>query len=148
MILNARSSDSGLYVCQAKNEIGKTEAVTQIVVASLPEFKSKPLTNSTLFAGDILRSDCNGYDPTLVVSWERRNGLLFDHRAAVDPNGTLSITQVTTSDSGDYICELSTDGGIFKNKATLRLSVVTSKLTVIHALTLPVFFANGPLLDH
>ncbi|KAK3733935.1 hypothetical protein QZH41_009582 [Actinostola sp. cb2023] len=126
MIFSSRPSESGMYICQARNEIGKAEAITQVVVASLPQFHIKPPRNMSVFAGDIVRANCSGsHDPTLTITWIRMNGLLMDQRTTVDSNGTLTITQVTTSDSGEYVCELSSDGGIFRNEAVLMLSVVT-----------------------
>ncbi|KAL9961350.1 hypothetical protein ACROYT_G030270 [Oculina patagonica] len=97
--------DIGSYVCQAKNALGETSAVTLLVVFSLPKFITRPPHTVTKFTGSDLSLTCSATgDPTPTISWKRSKGAWVEERMKVN-EGTLQISSLSEADSGIYICE-------------------------------------------
>lgn len=51
-IVNTTVGDSGMYVCEATNFIGRARAMTQLVVLSIPRFTVKPPEEFIINTGD------------------------------------------------------------------------------------------------
>lgn len=52
-LVNTTAEDSGVYVCKAANSIGKAEAMTQLVVLTIPRFIVRPPEDLKANTGDI-----------------------------------------------------------------------------------------------
>lgn len=123
-ILNSTTGDSGMYVCEATNAIGRARVMTQLVVLAIPRFVVKPPEDVSISTGDILTVNCSAQgDQTLRVTWSREYAALPDHRATVRDDGTLIINQLVPEDSGKYFCTASSVGGAVKVTADMNLVV-------------------------
>ena len=66
-IVNTTTGDSGIYVCEAVNTIGRARVMTQLVVLTVPSFTVKPPEILTVNTGENFR---------LSESESRKEGLL------------------------------------------------------------------------
>lgn len=101
----AEKNDIGSYVCQAKNTLGETSAVTSLVVLPIPIFITKPPQTIIKAPGDDLSISCSAAgDTPPTISWKRSKGAWEEERMKVD-RGTLKISALNENDFGTYICE-------------------------------------------
>uniref|UniRef100_A0A182N3M8 Ig-like domain-containing protein n=1 Tax=Anopheles dirus TaxID=7168 RepID=A0A182N3M8_9DIPT len=82
-------------------------------------FLSVPTTVKR-YENDTVLLPCYHHSPYRYVRWSRDDLLLLDSRypdlqapprMRLWPNGSLEVTEVQTEDTGDYTCEIMTDGG-------------------------------------
>uniref|UniRef100_A0A182Q145 Ig-like domain-containing protein n=1 Tax=Anopheles farauti TaxID=69004 RepID=A0A182Q145_9DIPT len=82
-------------------------------------FLSVPTTVKR-YENDTVLLPCYHHSPYRYVRWSRDDLLLLDSRypdlqapprMRLWPNGSLEVTSVQTEDTGDYTCEIMTDGG-------------------------------------
>ncbi|EDO38723.1 predicted protein [Nematostella vectensis] len=123
-ILAARANDSGDYFCSARNHIGSTIARTQLVVFALPRFIISPPKSLKAEVGSDVILPCKAYGspPPLVITWHRHGKSIPQERSGVI-DGVLRLIDVTTADSGVYVCT-ATSSGIFDAQAMTRLEVL------------------------
>lgn len=69
-IVNTTTGDSGIYVCEAVNTIGRARLMTQLVVLTVPSFTVKPPEILTVNTGENVRLSESGR------SGSREEGLL------------------------------------------------------------------------
>ena len=99
----ATRNDAGAYECQATNRLGQASAVTTVIVWPPPKLTTKPVKSAVELPGRNLSLNCFVSDQN-TISWRRIGGTWEDKRTKIQ-NGTLTIYNLKTSDSGSYICE-------------------------------------------
>ena len=83
----------------------KPSSVTTLFVWSAPKFILKPPDRVINSIGGSLVLNCSATGETLpIISWKRSGGAWEGERMKVR-RGTLTISGLTESDSGIYICE-------------------------------------------
>ncbi|XP_067046450.1 contactin-4-like isoform X1 [Acropora muricata] len=102
-LVGARKTDTGLYQCRAKNNLGESSALTTLVVWTQPKFILRPPSRVDKNSGQNLLLKCKA-TPLASVFWRRVEGDWIADRMKVK-NGTLEISSLTQSDSGSYVCE-------------------------------------------
>ncbi|XP_027874644.1 secreted immunoglobulin domain 4 [Xiphophorus couchianus] len=102
---SVRPEDSGVYVCQADNNVGKSEAEVELVVVGPPgtPVASVNIEEMTAIEGQTVTIECKATgSPTPVITWSKlRAPLPWKHAVA---DGVLTLTDVGRQDSGQYIC--------------------------------------------
>ncbi|KAF2367998.1 Laminin G domain [Trinorchestia longiramus] len=98
---------------------GETAGALQQVVIDEPRIQVVAVGSTVTY---YCRADNPSQDGRLYISWSRKNGELPYGRASDDRTGRLVITQVQTSDSGQYVCTIS-DGFnlVLQTEATLTV---------------------------
>ncbi|XP_048879246.1 neural cell adhesion molecule L1-like isoform X2 [Brienomyrus brachyistius] len=111
---SVEESDDGEYQCSAKNTQGVATHTYTVTVEAAPYWTKQPV--SQLYApGETVRLDCQADGiPTPTISWSLNGNPI----AAVDPDvrrmvhgGTLTLRDVTNSDTAVYQCEASNKHG-------------------------------------
>ncbi|KAK4877721.1 hypothetical protein RN001_010227 [Aquatica leii] len=115
-IKNIKASEGGLYVCEARNELGYREASAKVeietVVQRPPTFIYKPYDIQAVL-GSTIELPCKGDGvPTPGLQW-RKDGseLLRTGRIRISVNGNLYIVGVALEDAGRYECTAINDHG-------------------------------------
>ncbi|XP_048761303.2 protein sidekick-2-like isoform X2 [Ostrea edulis] len=124
-------TESGVYMCFARNEAGETKKATWIKVnSSPPEIINKPV-NLTITEGSNARLPCEATGaPKPTVSWKRivSNSpvdIVSGGRIQILDNGQLLITTTVSTDSGQYVCNASNSRGSQSAEAFLEVYVKT-----------------------
>ncbi|XP_064595276.1 roundabout homolog 1-like isoform X2 [Liolophura sinensis] len=133
-IEKAQVSDEGLYICQAENSVGSTEAVARLSVHSHPAFVVTP-SDKVVGVGRTLTLQCQVEgNPPPAVFWSRGTGqeLMFpkqDHgRFSVGDDGTFRVENIQHEDAGEYQCQaLSVAGSAV---ATVKIEVRDSVASI------------------
>ena len=125
-LLDVRKADSDNYICTASNLLGNVVKRTVLVVVSLPQFTVKPPVEVVAVIGDTLTLNCSATgDPKPLISWKRQGAKLpVDRTQPI--NGALVISDITTSDRGNYIC-VATSAGVFDVEASTYVKIVIRK---------------------
>ncbi|KAK5642959.1 hypothetical protein RI129_009126 [Pyrocoelia pectoralis] len=108
-IKNTKASDAGLYVCEARNELGYREASANVVVETIvqkpPILIYKPYDIQAIL-GSTIELPCKGEGvPTPGLQW-RKDGseLSRTGRIRTSVTGNLYIVGITPDDAGRYEC--------------------------------------------
>lgn len=108
-IKNAIASDAGLYVCEARNELGYREASANVVIETVvknpPTLIYKPYDIRAIL-GSTIELPCKGEGtPTPGLQW-RKDGseLARTGRIRTSVTGNLYIVGITLEDAGRYEC--------------------------------------------
>ena len=103
-IQNAQS-DSGLYKCEASNNLGLDSAVTQLNVVELARFTVSPPSQLEVSTVQNITVRCQAAgDPQPTITWRKEGGKLPAGRSSVSADGTLKIWNLREEDSGKYSC--------------------------------------------
>ncbi|XP_068760850.1 uncharacterized protein [Montipora capricornis] len=121
-VLQVRKEDSDYYFCSAENLLGRVEEKTFVVVVSLPQFTVEPPAKVSAILGADLRLNCSATgDPQPLISWKKKGGQLPVGRTQ-PTKGALIITNLTTSDTGNYLC-VATSAQIFDVETSTYVEV-------------------------
>nr|XP_022318503.1 protein sidekick-like isoform X2 [Crassostrea virginica] len=157
-------TESGVYMCFARNEAGETKKATWIKVnSSLPEIIDKP-ENLTITEGSNARLPCEATGaPKPTVAWKKMTSsgpvdVVSGERTQILENGQLLIVTAVSTDSGHYVCNASNSRGSQTAEAFLEVyelphkPVVTSvvqnpsDLRSINVSWSPGFDGNSPII--
>ena len=122
-IFKAQKKDSGLYKCQASNNLGQDSAVTQLVVVQLPHFTVSPPSMLKVSKNQNITVPCQAIgDPPPKVTWMKEKGNFPFGRSELSVDGTLQIWNTKEEDSGKYTC-MASSAGVFKTFSQMMLNV-------------------------
>ena len=122
-ILSTVKSDGGIYVCEASNLLGISNAEVHLVVVNLPRFTEKPSGPIYKLPGDDVTLPCSAEgDLPPVISWRKDGGQLPAGRTQIQ-GGSLTISNLQLSDTGAYTC-VATSATVFDSDVTVRLRVI------------------------
>ena len=113
-IMNAHKSDSGLYKCEASNNLGHDSAVTQLNVVELPHFTVSLPSQLKVSTFQNITVPCQAtgdpQHPQPTIMWRKEGGKLPAGRSSVSADGTLKIWNLRgREDSGRYTCVASSN---------------------------------------
>ncbi|CAL1298850.1 unnamed protein product [Larinioides sclopetarius] len=128
-IRRVSQSDSGVYICSARNSAGVTEERIQLIVEEIdnslvPELMVEDrVTTATVNSSVELRCFVRGTDRDLYLKWTRTDGgqIPASHRLQ---DGVLFIPNVQPEDAGEYSCLGIVEGDVVLFTARARLAVV------------------------
>ncbi|XP_077422007.1 immunoglobulin superfamily member 10 isoform X1 [Vanacampus margaritifer] len=140
-IRNAKPIDGGEYVCMARNPGGETRRVYKLEIGGNPPVINGYHQNRTVlkdFSTKYSRKfiDCKAEgNPTPTITWIMPDNIFlrapyFGGRINVHHNGTLEIRNIRPTDTGEFICMATNDGGE---------SVLAVQLEVTNTLRRPIF---------
>ncbi|XP_022097303.1 inactive tyrosine-protein kinase 7-like [Acanthaster planci] len=117
-----QARDNGNYTCKASNIAGEKTRQLGVVVATVPEFTTRPMDTAAKEMSDAwLHCQADG-NPKPRITWQGDgNSQLQDRRFLTLDNGTLHIRNLMMSDEGGYVCQVSTIAGTDAAKVTLRV---------------------------
>ena len=119
-ILSTVKSDGGIYVCEASNLLGISNAEVHLVVVNLPRFTEKPSGPVLGLPGNDVTLPCSAEgDPPPVISWRKDGGQLPAGRTRIQ-GGSLTISNLQLSDTDTYTC-VATSANIFVSEVAVRL---------------------------
>ncbi|XP_054634735.1 basement membrane-specific heparan sulfate proteoglycan core protein-like [Dunckerocampus dactyliophorus] len=100
-----RPADSGVYICQAENNVGVAEVKVEVIVEGGPGVPKASVSHKemTVVEGHTVTMECQATGtPAPVITWSKlRAPLPWKHTVA---GGVLTLTNVGRQDSGQYIC--------------------------------------------
>ncbi|XP_078319648.1 protein sidekick-like isoform X2 [Crassostrea virginica] len=124
-------TESGVYMCFARNDAGETKKATWIKVnSSPPEIIDKP-ENLTITEGSNARLPCEATGaPKPTVAWTKMTSsgpvdVVSGERTQILENGQLLIVTAVSTDSGHYVCNASNSRGSQTAEAFLEVYVKT-----------------------
>lgn len=115
-IKDAKESDSGLYVCEARNQLGFREVSAKVKITKTtkgpPQFIYKPYNIET-FIGSTIELPCKAEgDPSPGIQWQKDGATMQrTGRTKVSLTGNLYIYSVLPEDQGRYECTAINDYG-------------------------------------
>lgn len=126
-ISHVHKNDSDTYFCSAANHLGRVEKKTLLVVVSSPRFTVRPPLKTAAILGCSVRLNCSPTGDSMpVVSWKKLGGQLPVGRSQ-QISGTLVITDLRTSDTGNYVC-VATSAGVLNVETATYVEVLKGKL--------------------
>ncbi|OQV22407.1 Titin [Hypsibius exemplaris] len=131
-ILDARSEDSGTYVCQARNSLGQAESVCRLTCAPRGKSVVKPMFQEQLVAapaGDLNENDYVHLetrleprnDPHILIEWYH-NDRLIQTGQRLRPHYDFGIVTL------DIVGAYAEDSGVWTVKATNSLGTDSSSV--------------------
>ncbi|XP_072174592.1 basement membrane-specific heparan sulfate proteoglycan core protein-like [Diadema setosum] len=131
-IRNLQASDQGIYVFTASNRYGSGsgEVNLQVVGQAMRVVIQEP-QRVEVSEGETVVFRCTGISqvPAYTIAWSRIDGFLPAN--ARDIMGTLTITGVTLSDAGQYVCMGSNSLDTAEAYATIVVTSSSQRPTVI-----------------
>jgi gliding motility-associated-like protein len=99
VIVNAQTTDSGDYTCEAKSgTCSVTSPIAAMIVNQAPQVITQPISN-VYCSGDDITLSVGVSIPTVTYQWQF-NGTDISG----ETNFELQLTNVNTANSGDYVC--------------------------------------------
>ncbi|XP_051581270.1 hemicentin-1-like isoform X1 [Myxocyprinus asiaticus] len=139
-ITETRVTDSGLYICVAKNIAGNFTQMVKLSVLVPPSIRAGPRAMKVK-VGHAIDLPCVAQGvPEPSVSWLKDGTALLDGSQYRISDGTLTMSQVGLIDEGVYICMASNIAG--KDEANIQLQVQVPPVVEISE---PPF--NSPLQE-
>ncbi|XP_040902097.1 roundabout homolog 2 [Toxotes jaculatrix] len=118
-ITDVHPEDSGFYICQAISVAGSVLTKALLEVEGGPSGRVPPIirqgpANQTVSRGATVQLHCRVIGgPSVKISWEKDGEKLQGNkpRLTLMENGTLQITDIKDTDSGMYMCVVSSATG-------------------------------------
>uniref|UniRef100_A0A673UEV7 Vascular cell adhesion protein 1 n=1 Tax=Suricata suricatta TaxID=37032 RepID=A0A673UEV7_SURSU len=122
-LIAMRMEDSGIYVCEGVNQVGKNGKEVELIVQVAPMDTTVLVSpSSVLEEGSSVNMTCssNGL-PAPKILWSRQ--LNNGHLQPLSENSTLTLTSTKMEDSGIYVCEGINQAGISRKEVELIIQV-------------------------
>lgn len=123
-----KESETGTYVCIAKNHHGSIQAITRILLPVAAEIVNPP-RNTTVIEKNRVEMTCGakGVPGNITYRWFHKGILISElnwlaHRTETKKDGTLVIKSSSADDSGKFTCDVSNNIGE-PDTASAHLSV-------------------------
>uniref|UniRef100_A0A672V6J1 Roundabout guidance receptor 3 n=1 Tax=Strigops habroptila TaxID=2489341 RepID=A0A672V6J1_STRHB len=139
-IVRLRPEDEGTYTCVADNSVGRSEASGTLTVHVPPQLVTGP-HDQVVPLGRSVTFQCQSRgNPPPAVFWQKEGSqtLLFpgqsphpSGRFAVSPGGSMTISEVQRSDSGNYLCQAISVAGSVLARARLDVEEGESHRTPV-----------------
>ncbi|KAG7465569.1 roundabout-like 2-like isoform X3, partial [Solea senegalensis] len=128
-ITDVHPDDSGFYMCQAINVAGSVLTKALLQVEGGPSGRVPPIigqgpANQTVSRGATAQLQCRVIGgPSVQISWKKNGEKLQGNkpRLTLMENGTLQISDIKDSDSGTYMCVVSSSTGETSWTGTLTI---------------------------
>ncbi|XP_038001179.1 immunoglobulin superfamily member 10 [Motacilla alba alba] len=109
-------AEGGDYTCYAQNTLGRDEMKIHVtVVVAAPQIKHNYRTHVAVTAGDTALLDCEAAgEPRAQIFWLLPSGETISSstdRHSLHANGSLSVSQASLLDAGQYLCVARNPGG-------------------------------------
>ncbi|NWZ73722.1 IGS10 protein, partial [Acrocephalus arundinaceus] len=109
-------AEGGDYTCYAQNTLGRDEMKIHVtVVVAAPQIKHNHKTHVTVAAGDTALLDCEAAgEPRAQIFWLLPSSEMISsstERHSLHANGSLSVSQASLRDAGEYMCVARNPGG-------------------------------------
>ncbi|XP_031565647.1 hemicentin-1-like isoform X2 [Actinia tenebrosa] len=122
VIKRSRSSDTGNYICEARNIMGVLRYKIRLLVQVYVKFTSVPSNITVTENQDVqLRCRASGV-PSPMITWYRRDGSVMPSRYRII-QGDLHITKITKEQEGSYVCVASNVLGASSTETTVTVNV-------------------------
>uniref|UniRef100_A0A672VCA1 Ig-like domain-containing protein n=2 Tax=Strigops habroptila TaxID=2489341 RepID=A0A672VCA1_STRHB len=139
--------DRGLYTCMAKNPAGTDKLVVKLqVIAAPPTILEEKREHVEVMMGENLKLPCTVEgNPQPTVHWVLSDGMvvkplqLVNAKLFLFSNGTLHLSSITSSDSGNYECIATSSTGSERRVVSL---------VVQHRDTLPKIATTSEEMTH
>ncbi|CAJ1087165.1 LOW QUALITY PROTEIN: immunoglobulin superfamily member 10-like [Xyrichtys novacula] len=157
---SAMDTDSGDYLCVARNKMGDDYVQLKVNVLTRPaKIRQKQLQSSqeVVYGGD-LKVDCVASGlPNPEISWALPDGTMVNpvkqrdgvgggrsRRYVVFDNGTLFFNDIGIPEEGDYTCYAENQLGKDEMKVRVKVKVVSSKPQILDKdqRTIKVFYSE------
>uniref|UniRef100_A0A667H0P5 Vascular cell adhesion protein 1 n=1 Tax=Lynx canadensis TaxID=61383 RepID=A0A667H0P5_LYNCA len=122
-LIAMRTEDSGIYVCEGVNQVGKNGKEVELIVQVAPRDTTVFVSPSSILEeGSSVNMTCssNGL-PAPKILWSRQ--LNNGHLQPLSENSTLTLTSTKMEDSGVYVCEGINQAGIDRKEVELIIQV-------------------------
>ena len=138
LISKVRSTDRGKYTCVRSNEAGSVRGEAWMTVMVRTQIVQPPVDTKVIL-GHVASLACKVSADKNVpydIRWYHEGRLInsdASHRISIEAPGTLKIAEARASDAGEYMCEVSSDGGDDKHVANLDVIELPYSPTHVHA---------------
>ncbi|XP_076631096.1 terribly reduced optic lobes isoform X1 [Colletes latitarsis] len=114
-IPNVQISDRGVYICRVTGPSGSHEAsgIVEVEPREVPLLELYPKDPQTVILGGSVDLHCRAIAgiPTPQLHWSRQDGRPFLSNVKQLSGGVLRFTNITSTDSGAYVCSAANSVG-------------------------------------
>ncbi|KAK3745618.1 hypothetical protein QZH41_013723 [Actinostola sp. cb2023] len=122
MIKNSNGSDTGTYVCKARNILGTFSYKTHILIQVYVQFTTLP-SNITVVQGENVQLSCRASGvPAPTITWYRNDGCPMPLQYNVD-KGDLHILNISKEEEWTFVCLATNVLGSKTTEATVTVNV-------------------------
>ena len=133
IISPVQSTDSGVYMCVAVNDVGSDSGIVNVGIIIRPTFTPTPTSHVVRLGGEITMP-CNAEGvPLPVTSWLLPDNTIVPNNGRFSwvsqVNGPLTIRQVEATDQGVYTCMATNEAGRVSMSIQLTVQIHPSPPT-------------------
>ncbi|XP_073954597.1 hemicentin-1-like isoform X1 [Choristoneura fumiferana] len=124
-IFNVQQSNSGFYKCEAKNNIGTTQQIAQVIVLVNPEFEDTPAKIMEKENAPVtLKCKLHKGNPRPKITWYFQASGSKNFTTLSNSGEELRLPAVQLKDSGEYRCVAENSAG--RDERTMMVTVLTA----------------------
>ncbi|XP_073954598.1 hemicentin-1-like isoform X2 [Choristoneura fumiferana] len=124
-IFNVQQSNSGFYKCEAKNNIGTTQQIAQVIVLVNPEFEDTPAKITEKENAPVtLKCKLRKGNPRPKITWYFQASGSKHFTTLSNSGEELRLPAVQLKDSGEYRCVAENSAG--RDERTMTVTVLAA----------------------